>query len=72
MNPYERNIMDNEAFNKKLNAITEESRNTTDQKRKDELYQEFFNVAIDQFNDTIAGDITTCDGRTLHTPIIEI
>lgn len=56
----------------RINEVTEASRNEDDPEKKEALHKEFWRLAIDAFNEHIAGDITTVDGRVIHTPTIDI
>lgn len=59
-----------EGYVRKLEDVLEEIKNAPDSQREG-LKGKFFDVAIDVFNETLAGDIETADGRIIHTPKIE-
>lgn len=63
--------MNNEEFIRKTDEIANLSRGTQDEARKEELKNEFFDVAIDFFNEHCTGDIQLADGRTAFIPAIE-
>ena len=58
-------------FTSKINEVTEKSRSTSDPEEKELLHKEFWLLAVDAFNEMIAGDVVLADGRVLHTPEIE-
>lgn len=51
--------------------IVEQSRSTTDPTEKEKLTHDFFDVAIDFWNENMTGDIALADGRTVFIPAIE-
>jgi hypothetical protein len=55
-----------------LTEIAEKLRNTDDSAEKDRLTREWWLVAIDSFNEHIAGPIITAHGVVLETPEIEL
>lgn len=55
---------------KKLEEVISEIKTAPDSQRED-LKKKFFAAAIDVFNNDIAGDIETADGRIIHTPRLE-
>jgi len=57
---------------KKMEDVVAKSRATEDSTEKELLRREFFLLAIDAFNENIAGPITLADGRVLNTPEIEL
>lgn len=63
--------MDIEEFIRKTDEIANLARGTEDEARKKELTDEFFDVAIDFFNEHMTGDIVLADGRIIFTPAIE-
>lgn len=63
--------MNLEECNRKLDEIANLSRGTQDEARKEQLTDEFFQVAIDFFNENMTGDIVLADGRTIFIPAIE-
>lgn len=56
----------------KITEVCEASRNTTDPEEKERLKKEFWLLAVDAFNEHIAGDVTLADGRVINTPEIEL
>lgn len=56
----------------KIEKISKDSRETIDPARKLELAQEFWTTALEAFNEHIAGDIVTVDGRIISTPSFEL
>lgn len=63
--------MNYQEFIQKTNDIAQASRETKDEAIKEELRQEFYNVAIDYFNEHCTGDIDLADGETRFIPAIE-
>jgi hypothetical protein len=64
--------MDNAEFIQKTNDIAAQIAETTDEETKKKLTDDFFDVAIDMWNDGIAGDVTFADGRTATIRPIEL
>lgn len=63
--------MDFEEFKQKTDDIVAQSRATEDPAAKEKLRDDFFDVAIDYFNEHLTGDMKLADGRTLFMPAIE-
>lgn len=57
---------------KRIQEISDELKSTDDVAEKERLTQEFWTVAITEFNENIAGTIVTATGVVLHTPTIEL
>jgi hypothetical protein len=58
-----------------VNRITETTdalKKASTAEEKEELTQQFWTQAIESFNDQIAGEVITVDGRRLYTPPIEL
>jgi hypothetical protein len=62
MDIYEQRIVD----------VCAKLKETPEGEEKNLLRKEFWLAAVDAFNETIAGDITTVTGQTIHTPKIEL
>jgi hypothetical protein len=56
----------------RITEVTDKLKNEVDPQEKERLTREFWLLALDAFNEHIAGTITTADGRKLHTPPFEI
>jgi thiaminase len=69
---YERIIMDMKDHVNRITETTDKFKKTSTPEEKEELTQQFWIQAIEAFNDQIAGDATTIDGRIIHTPEIEL
>lgn len=63
--------MNSEEFLRKTDEIANLARGTEDDRRLEQLTDEFFDVAIDFFNEHMTGDMTLADGRTIFIPAIE-
>jgi hypothetical protein len=63
--------MDFEEFCRKTDEISNLSRGTQDEARKKQLTEEYFDVAIDFFNEHMTGDVKLADGGILFIPAIE-
>lgn len=55
----------------KLNAASEKGRNAKTEEERALAHSEFWDAAVDAFNDQIAGDVTLIDGQVITTPKIE-
>lgn len=55
-----------------LDDVCKRLQNAETEKEKELLKAEFWLLAIDAFNVHLAGDITTADGRVIHTPEIQL
>jgi hypothetical protein len=55
-----------------LTELSEKLQATDDPKEKDRLCREWWLVAIDSFNEHVAGPIVTAHGVVLETPEIEL
>ena len=63
--------MNFEEFIRKTDEISHQARGTTDEGAQKRLKNEFFDVAIDYFNENCTGDIDLADGRTIFIGAIE-
>jgi hypothetical protein len=56
----------------RITETTDEMKKATTEEEKVLLRKQFWTQAIEAFNDQIAGDVITVDGRVIHTPEIEL
>lgn len=63
--------MDLEEFIRKTDEIANMARGAMDDETKKRLKDDFFDVAIDFYNENLTGDISLADGRTIFIGAIE-
>ena len=63
--------MNHDEFIRKTDEIANLARGTEDPDVLKKLNDDFFDVAIDMFNEHMTGDIQLADGRTVFIPAIE-
>lgn len=56
----------------RITETTDNLKEASTEEEKERLKNEFWIRAIEAFNDQIAGEVTTIDGRRLYTPPIEL
>ena len=56
----------------RITETTDALKEASTPEEKEALKQQFWIEAIEAFNDQIAGDVTTIDGRVIHTPTIDL
>lgn len=54
----------------KSEEIASKMRETEDEAEKDRLKKEWFDNAVDAFNNEIAGEVTLADGRKINIPTL--
>lgn len=59
-------------YTERITEVCDKARETADPVKKAELHKEFWHLAIEAFNEEVAGDVILADGRVLTTPKIEL